>query len=120
MTGSRYFVRSPRRAYRPRTPGEKRSYSMSVPAETMEQVEREAEAAQVSLSAFYQRGAVMLAQMTEAERERGLFPISCWGTDEELALWHGAAARAGHSLDNWISRTLYAAANAAQDDGVRR
>lgn len=108
MTGSRFFPTKTRRAYRPRSGDGLRSrpFTMSVNPETDAIIRREAGLLDMAVSAFYQRGGVLLATLTRDERETGLLPMPGRITDAEAERYEDAADAAGMSVEAWIAQVL--------------
>ena len=110
MTGSVFFPVPDRVRYRKRAGSDARQFTMTVPPETDVLVRREAKAAGVSVSAYYQRAGLYLAEITRTERESGLLPVPCRISEDELQLCAHAANQAGLSLTQWVGHVLNNAA----------
>lgn len=112
MTASRFFPVPSRKAYRPRTgAGLSRPFTMSVDPATDAAVRREAALLNMAVSAFYQRGGVLLAEMTRDERETGLIPTPGRVTDCEAKQYADAASAVGMTVEAWVAHVLSRAAN---------
>lgn len=110
MTGSSFFPQQTTRRKAPRGSSNAQQFTLHLAPEVRLTLDREAKACAVSLSAFVQRGALLLAEQTHAERESGLLAVPGRVTDEELDVMTSAARLMGLPLANWIVHTLNAEA----------